>query len=198
MANTSEAHPNDTVCYCRCLVTAKQRTRGGNTLKERELLKRCRAVLAGIPIPRPFSIDSFVEQVAESRQRPIHLHTVPHYSKAEKPCGVWLAMDDEDHIFFEEQTSRLHQEHIILHEIGHMLGGHRVLEPKESLDARELFPDLQPKLVRSLLGRVRYDDRQEEEAEMLASLILASAGRGATTTPGVLGGLEEQLGYRPR
>src|SRR5207248_11020513 len=132
---------------------------------------------------------SIVDQVDESRQRPTLLPTVPHYSQAEKPWGVWLAMDDEDHIFFEEQTSRLHQEHIILHEIGHMLGGHRVLEPKESLDARELSPDLQPKLVRSLLGRVRYDDRQDEEAAMLASLILASAGRGATRTPGPPGRL---------
>jgi hypothetical protein len=155
-------------------------------------------VLAGIPIPRPFSVESFVAQVASSRGRPIHLHTVPHHATADKPCGVWLATDDEDHIFFEEQTSRLHQEHIILHEIGHMLGGHKVLAPKESLDAQELFPDLQPQLVRQLLGRVRYDDSQEEEAEMLASLILASAGRPRVQTHGVLGGLAEKLGYRPR
>jgi hypothetical protein len=39
----------------------------------------------------------------------------------------------------------------------------------------ELFPSLDPRLVRSVLGRSRYADPEEREAETVASLILERA-----------------------
>ncbi|QDA07556.1 hypothetical protein DMH18_27565 [Streptomyces sp. WAC 06783] len=55
-----------------------------------------------------------------------------------------------------------------------------------------------PHSIRQALGRTRYSDRQEQEAEMIASLILEGAGRvpAPTLLSGTLGGLASGMGLR--
>ena len=82
-----------------------------------------------------------------------------------------------DYIVYEAGTSRLHREHIILHEVGHLLSDHgttTVLEPRTS---RALLPSLDPDLVDRVLGRTHYSAAEEQEAELIASLILERASR---------------------
>ncbi|MFC5919079.1 hypothetical protein [Streptomyces pulveraceus] len=96
-------------------------------------------------------------------------------------CGLWLSTETDDHIFFETRTSPLHQEHIVLHEIGHLLFDHQMLGDGDHAGIGALLPDLSPRLVQRLLARTNYSTRQEQEAEMLASLIrthAAARGRG--------------------
>ena len=40
------------------------------------------------------------------------------------PCGLWISVPAADYVFYDPDTSRLHAEHIILHELAHMLSGH--------------------------------------------------------------------------
>ncbi|EST33756.1 hypothetical protein [Streptomyces roseochromogenus] len=83
-----------------------------------------------------------------------------------------MATDTEDHIFSEARTTRFHREHIILHEIAHMLLDHHHIGPSHGTGPlQHLFTDLDPETVRRLLARTNYISRQEQEAEMLASLI---------------------------
>ncbi|MEV0373305.1 hypothetical protein AB0I10_26405 [Streptomyces sp. NPDC050636] len=84
--------------------------------------------------------------------------------------GLWLGTSVDDHIFYEQQTSRVHREHIVLHEIGHMLFDHHASDAEESWTAK-LLPDLDPGLIGRLLGRTNYSTSQEREAEMIASLM---------------------------
>ncbi|MEU3714309.1 hypothetical protein [Streptomyces catenulae] len=96
-------------------------------------------------------------------------------------CGLWLSTETDDHIFFEARTSPLHQEHIVLHEIGHLLFDHQMLGDGDHGGIGALLPDLSPRLVQRLLARTNYSTCQEQEAEMLASLIRTHAtarGRG--------------------
>ncbi|RJQ75382.1 hypothetical protein D5S17_21060 [Pseudonocardiaceae bacterium YIM PH 21723] len=194
------AHTDGLVVGCRALSGAEHtvwdwRLTGG--MDERRLLRRCRTLVRDIPVPRPWAIDVFVRQLETSRGRPIHLHAVPQYAMADKPCGVWLQMDDQDHIFFEKQTSPLHQEHIILHELGHMIGGHTTTLADALMSAGDLFPDLSPTLLKRMFARVSYHDDQEQEAELIASLIRAAAGPGGQQpTDPVITGLAAQFGYR--
>ncbi|WP_329182008.1 hypothetical protein OG754_39860 (plasmid) [Streptomyces decoyicus] len=112
------------------------------------------------------------------------------------PTGIWLATEHEDFVLYDAQTSPLHQEHIILHEIGHLVCGHRSMGGEQHLYRRIDFAD--PASIRQVLPRARYSDEQEQEAEMIASLILEGADRlpSPTLLSGMLGGLECGMGLR--
>ncbi|MEV5598087.1 hypothetical protein [Streptomyces sp. NPDC052496] len=101
-----------------------------------------------------------------------------HVAKIEA-CGLWLATDTDDHIFFEARTAPLHQEHIVLHEIGHLLFDHQMAADGRHGGLGTVLADLSPRLIQRLLARTNYSTRQEQEAEMLASLIRThAAARG--------------------
>lgn len=93
-----------------------------------------------------------------------------------------------DYVFYEAQTTPLHREHIVLHELGHILFGHHSLEGEEADGGAPV-----------VLGRTNYTTRQEQEAEMLASMIrirTANAGPpSAARARGTLARLESAMGY---
>jgi len=119
-------------------------------------------------VPNPFDINDFCGVISERRQRALHL--VPKQTRL-GPCGVWLSLPDVDYVFYEPETSQLHREHIILHELGHLLCEH---QPTEVIDGEvigKLFPHLDPTVVLRVLGRTNYTAVEEQEAEMIASLV---------------------------
>ena len=93
------------------------------------------------------------------------------------PCGVWIATDSTDYIAFDSATSPLHGDHIILHELGHLLCEHdsAELSPLESIAG--LVQTIDPALVRRVAGRTVYATAEEREAEVLAGLIRQRADR---------------------
>jgi hypothetical protein len=146
---------------------------------DRQLRRRCEAIIAAVDIPDPFHIHEFCRLLGERRGRPIHL--IPMRLPEDQPCGLWVSTSQFDAIFFEAETSPLHQEHIIGHEIGHLLCQHEaapVLDPEAS---RLLLPDLDPDLVQRTLGRTSYSTVEEREAEMIASLLSREANRPGPT-----------------
>jgi hypothetical protein len=151
------------------------------------LRRRCEERLRGIRIPSPFNLDAFCTEVESRRGRPLIRRPVPGLNAA-APCGLWIGTAEADHVFYDPGTSPLHAEHIVLHELSHILCGH------SGADAaiERLFPDLEPGAVRRMLGRVGYSDGQEREAEMMASLIRGRSSRGPRTT---LGRVADALGF---
>ncbi|MEV3992616.1 hypothetical protein AB0J57_27260 [Streptomyces sp. NPDC049837] len=156
----------------------------GSDIKERYMLRRltlhrrCRELAEQVSLPRPFSIATFCDHIAAQRGRPLHLHALPLEAAAAGTCGLWLATATDDHIFYERNTSTIHQEHIVLHEFGHMLFDHHPVTDQADGghdDLRAVLPDLDPRLIRRLLGRTNYSALQEREAELLASLIRTHA-----------------------
>jgi hypothetical protein len=113
-------------------------------------------------------------------------------------CGLWLATSAADHIFFEEQTTRSHQEHIVLHEIGHLVFDHHSVRSDDFGGLSALLSDLSPRLIERLLGRTDYTTREEQEAEMFASVLRTWQGRvGGADSAGAAGAvnaLEAALG----
>ncbi|MGP4002860.1 hypothetical protein [Streptomyces sp. 8N706] len=136
-----------------------------------------------IDFPRPFSADALCQSIARQRGREIHLHPLPKAASSAGACGVWLATATDDHIFFESQTSRVHQEHIMLHELAHLLFNHHAVSAEYTEVVGNLLPDLDDSLVTRVLGRANYTTRQEQEAEMLASLIRTSADQAPQSQP---------------
>ncbi|MEU2263864.1 hypothetical protein ABZ557_27145 [Streptomyces sp. NPDC019645] len=87
-------------------------------------------------------------------------------------CGLWVELDNADCIFYEASTSPLHRDHIVLHEISHMLLGHSTAAGTDpGADLGKLFTSIDPSTVRSVLGRANFSSPQEREAEQLATRI---------------------------
>ncbi|EWC62361.1 Cinorf13 protein [Actinokineospora spheciospongiae] len=133
-------------------------------------LRDCQARLSALDLPEVDSIAALIEALSRRTGRPIQL--VP-MALAASPCsGLWLAVAGTDLIVYEAGTTVPHQEHIIAHELAHIVCGHRSTGPVDDETSRLLFPDLDPLLVRDMLARAEYSDDHELEAEVMASLIL--------------------------
>ena len=140
------------------------------------LRRRCERRLENIAIPSPFDLDIFCAVMTAHRGRPLTLQPMPGLSTG-APCGMWISVSTADYVFYDPETSQLHAEHIILHELSHMLSGH-TSGINAGRDVRgatigRLVPDLDPRAIDTILGRASYTSAQEREAEMLASLIRA-------------------------
>ncbi|MEU6312815.1 toxin [Streptomyces sp. NPDC047014] len=130
--------------------------------------------LAELGLPEATDVAELCRHLGEARGRPILL--VPMQMPASHPCGMWVAARDEDLIFYDANTTGAHQEHIILHELGHIICCHRGAGGLDEAAARLLFPNLDPQLVRDMLLRATYDDVQEQEAEIIAYLLSQRMG----------------------
>ncbi|MER5932158.1 hypothetical protein [Streptomyces sp. NPDC002054] len=158
-----------------------------------KLRRRCQTILGHLDLTEPFSVDALCARMAEQRGRPILLHPLPREAAESGICGLWVGTDSADFVFYEAQTSPLHREHIVLHELGHILFGHNALAGEDGEDGEDAA-DAVPRI----LGRTNYTTRQEQEAEMLASMIRARAGLHPPggSPGGTLERLETAMGVR--
>ena len=144
----------------------------------KQVRRRCEERLATLDIPMPFDARAFCEVVARQRGRPIRL--LP-YVFPRGQYGFVFRQPNAEVIYYEQQTSPLHQEHIILHELAHLLCGHTGRAELGDEHTRRLFPTLGPGLISRVLGRGGYSSEEEREAEILATMILRAAGRHRRT-----------------
>ncbi|MFF4445246.1 toxin [Streptomyces sp. NPDC001502] len=146
--------------------------------ERRSRLKKLRKAgaqrIAELDLPAAADVAELCRHLGEVRDRPITL--VPMQMPSSHPCGMWVAARDEDLIFYDANTTGAHQEHIILHELGHIICCHRGAGGLDEAAARLLFPNLDPELVRDMLLRATYDDVQEQEAEIIAYLLSQRIG----------------------
>jgi hypothetical protein len=133
-------------------------------MRERHLRRHCRALLRELNVPAPFGPRELCRRLSEHRGREIRL--MPFPIEAPGPFGLWLSTDTADLVIYQSQTTRSHQEHIILHELGHIIAGHEG-EAVEQAPGPELRG----------LPRSAYDNRQEREAELIATILHEWAGR---------------------
>jgi hypothetical protein len=125
-------------------------------------------------MPVPFDAHELCAMVAARRGRPIRLVPMDGLTGV---CGLWVATASTDLIFYERVTTPPHQEHIILHELSHVLCDHqRAASAALGSQVEELLPNLDPEMVHRVLGRAGYTSEEEREAELLASLIRQRAG----------------------
>jgi hypothetical protein len=104
-------------------------------------------------------------------------------------CGIWVSDVAVDYVFYQRETSPLHQLHIILHELSHIVCDHRPISLGDACIGATLFPDLRPELIRRFLARTAYSTDEEREAEVLATLLLTRMS-GESASPASLGDLQ--------
>jgi hypothetical protein len=141
------------------------------------LRRRCAGRLRGLEIPVPFDLDVLTKRIAARRGRPIKLMPMAGLTGI---CGLWVSTESVDLIFYEQETTPPHREHIVLHELAHVLCDHYPVSLSLAEQAKLLLPNLDPTLVERVLGRAGYSTDEEREAEMLATLIRHRARTDAT------------------
>jgi hypothetical protein len=166
------------------------------TMTTRRVRKKCQELVGTLTLPRPFSVERLIHDLSLQRGRAIRLRSLPSGFGAHA-CGLVISTDTADEIYVEEKTSRFHRDHIALHEIGHILMHHDNGGREDPGALAGLLPSLDPEAIRRILGRTSYTTEQEQEAELVASLIRAKAGTLAPLpSTGVRGKLEVSLGIR--
>jgi hypothetical protein len=158
-------------------------------MAEYQLRRRCRTLLRELDVRPPLEVTELCARLARHRGRPIHL--TPHPIPVPGPFGVWLSTSRADHIIYQGQTTRPHQVHIILHEVGHLIADHRSDEQDDDL-LHFLYPDIAPEAVRRALRRTSYDTGQERQAETAATIILQWASVLDIITPRLSASTAEQ------
>lgn len=174
-------------------------------VRARRLHRRCRRLLASVPLPDPFSLPKLIQNLSHQRGRPLRVLPFPTEPASGGPYGLWIATDTDDVILYEKNTSLLHQEHIILHEVGHIVtstDAHVLCANSPTdLEARPEFfrfiRHLDPTIIQRIYTRDFGASEHERQAEIMASLIQVTARRSLRPcTSGIPDGLETTLGFR--
>ncbi len=133
-------------------------------MRELELRQGARRLLSGAGIRPPLDVRELCRLVGDRRDRPIELRA--HPITVPGPSGFRFTRAGRDVIVYQRHTSRPHQEHIVVHELGHLLAGH----PSEKADQEVVRPGT---LSCSLAPRrACHDSECEQEAELIATVIL--------------------------
>lgn len=146
---------------------------------ERDLHRRLRLELRSLGVVPPLDVDKLVKTLSERRGRPMVLR--PWALEKPGPSGLWIDYPQMDVILYQEETTRLHQQQIILHEVLHVLVDEWEDKHEEGPEVptdefveswSDLVPDLDPKLIRRVAARCAYDDAEECSVELAATIIL--------------------------
>ncbi|GAA2616584.1 hypothetical protein Stube_16410 [Streptomyces tubercidicus] len=176
---------------------------GVGLIRRRRLRRQCEALIRSIDLPDPFDIGVLCQRLGTSRGRPIRL--APMALPAESPVGLLVSTLEADYIFYEADTTAMHQSHVIAHELGHLLWDHEAISTRLPVpQARHTLPDdLDPLLIQHMFGRSQYADAEEWAAEYFATQVLRRVSQWSPRPPTVppdmmelVGRLERSLHHR--
>jgi hypothetical protein len=128
-------------------------------------------LIAQLPdLPQPWDVEMLCRALERTRGRPLTLHPV---DLPALPFGMWYDDGAVDHIFYRSSATGYYRDHIILHEICHMLAGH-------GRARRDLATE--PGSANPVVGGPRAkrnacSNTEEELAEAFSSMVLKIAGQ---------------------
>lgn len=149
------------------------------------LPRSCRRLLRELGIRPPLEVSQLCERVAQHRGRAIR--RVACDIPAGGPFGAWLSGARTDYILFQQSTSPVHQDHIVLHELAHILARDLGASAEDAARAEKTAiaaperwtgsvggaePELDMDAVHRALRTGRYDLAHERDAETVATIIL--------------------------
>ncbi|MFI5803382.1 hypothetical protein [Streptomyces sp. NPDC051561] len=135
---------------------------------ERGLQRYVRQQLQVLDVHPPLDVAVLCKALSTHRERHIELREFP--LRTPGPQGLRAELETADLIVFQSETTKLHQDHIILHEVGHILADHPGIDPAKLKGV--MAPDGRLDSAQPTLHRDMYDTAQELEAEMVATIIL--------------------------
>ncbi|MEW1760504.1 hypothetical protein AB0393_28830 [Streptomyces cyaneofuscatus] len=145
--------------------------------KASEVEWRSRAFVEGLGLPAVDSVLDLAPFMEKLTGREIRLMPfVPDLSDPDSlepvaACGAWMATETADYLFYDEGVSPAYTDVVAGHEFGHML---RHRGSKKTLDVSSLgglITDIELDTAQMVLGRTRFTEPDEYEAEMIGSLL---------------------------
>jgi hypothetical protein len=165
----------------------------------------CAALVEDLHLPVPTSADQLISALCNRMGarlgKPVNHQLVSF--PPDTVTGLWFATESAHFVLCEQQTSPWHRMLITGHEFWHMLAEQDSTPVLDNEVMQRLFPSLEPQaLARILAARSHCTGPHEREAELFASLLLASVSRclpKATWAPpahaaSLVGRLEVSLG----
>lgn len=160
----------------------------------RDAIALCEELISSLALPRSFDLDVLLTAVAARRRKPLRA-LATRFGPGE-PNGLLISTPAGDHIFYPDNTPPLQQQHIVLHELGHLLMDHGVLGP-DGHDVADAIGRMMPSTPsdpgRNAHGRSSYGDTDEVQAELFATLL---AVRATAPPPSRRADLAIQAAYR--
>ncbi|MDQ1034652.1 hypothetical protein QFZ75_001068 [Streptomyces sp. V3I8] len=162
-------------------------------MKRRQIRRKCGDLVQSLDLPVSFSLEYLCEQIAGRRGRPVQL--APLAFPASGPAGLLVSTATTDYVFYEACTTAVHQTHVIMHELGHLLWDHGPAgsgATDEMSAGSALLPaDIDPTLVEHMLGRTQYSRPEEYAAEYFATRLLRLASGPLSPPAAVPPGMSE-------
>lgn len=142
-----------------------------------QLVEQVRRRISTLRVPQPWDLADFLEQVTALLGKEIRLVPLPTVTAAGLPCGLVLERAEDIVIAYDAHSSGYHADHIVLHEIGHLLLDHAggTEDGTSRSTVETLFPSMDPGSVLRVLHRSDYDDLAERQAELFASLVMSES-----------------------
>ncbi|MEV0178995.1 hypothetical protein AB0I54_06760 [Streptomyces sp. NPDC050625] len=141
----------------------------------------CRKFVRSLQLDPYATAYELCDQISSLRARPIRV--VESRLPIPGPMGVWVCRAHDDVVVVQELATGAHHDHIVLHELAHILCEHE----------GETFPEYEPVLPildqerdggAVLRLRSAYDSETEREAELLAAAF-AEQMTDDRTEPGI-------------
>lgn len=136
------------------------------------VLDECRSFVHSLDLPRVESVRDLRGYIEELIGEPIRI-APGKPADGETPCGMVVKSGGVNYIGYDPDTSPAHQDHIIAHEFGHLLKGHRGIATTLIPEGGVILGDLDSDLWATVLGRTNYAETVEREAEAVGSFLQA-------------------------
>jgi hypothetical protein len=126
----------------------------------------CRKFVRSLHLEPYATAYELCDQMSSLRARPIRV--VEWRLPIPGPMGVWVSRPQDDVVVVQELATGSHRDHIVLHELGHILCEHEGESLPEYEPALPLLSNTAPGGA-VLRLRSAYDSAAEREAELLAA-----------------------------
>jgi hypothetical protein len=140
----------------------------------RTLRARCDDHIRRLNLSLPFELPDLLAAVARERQRTLEVK--PSVIAGSSPCGALITTEDRDIIRYPRDTTALHRNHIIVHEVVHLLR-HDLDEAGDDETSLLALADTDTMLapgefIHRIFGRSTFIKDSEREVELLTTMVL--------------------------